>query len=673
MPLIHGIERARSAALQIWSAVVDLASLRGFEMDASLLDELNIEASRRPTRLIGIAAAASLVVGIAIQGLSMSATASGAVFLAILFALVYIAAYGIQARQGHAVSLEGFMVVASIPVFGPSWEVPAAAMVATLLAQRKLPWPCGAFNSGSLAAEYWSACLVWHLLGPIAPFEVTIIAMRVGSSLSNLVLAVVTPLLRGTTYLGRLIGMAAHVARNLPLDGLILVVFASAMLQSPVVVLMGIGALLYVISAATKVEETVVVQNHQLRVDPLTGVLNRRGFDELAAQVVAKARNADKPVAMLLGDLDHFKQCNDVYGHATGDQVLQLAAQSISGVVDRFDGAGVGRYGGEEFVVVLPNQDQEAVLAIAEQIRAGVQQAVGTYDCSISIGVTMAQVEDETAAALCKQADDAMYVAKEQGRNRVVLHGDLGWRLRQATTSAVAALDDLDAVGALSCLQQFRASVQGDLPEELVESFKQHEATALLARGQVDGALSSMLEAIGEEPLAGGPAARMTFGLVALELGGLDDATAMFDSVVEAPDRSVHALRAEAYVGLARVAASSGQMRSAFTHLAEARACGHAHGGLDVALLWSARLARQQGDTELLRAVGLEREGWTARTARERLIDAELQAACAAAAGTPIPVDAVNVHERWSAAGFPLEAAYAAGDDPGAAIVARSA
>lgn len=155
--------------------------------------------------------------------------------------------------------------------------------------------------------------------------------------------------------------------------------------------------------------------------DPLTGVFNRRGLDDAMATVLSFAKRVGRPVSVLACDIDHFKRVNDTHGHARGDEVLREFAQLLS---DSFhQGELVGRLGGEEFVVVLPGADAAGALREAERLRTRVAAhrfAVGeaAITVTVSIGVATAPASQVSWAELIARADEALYEAKSQGRNR---------------------------------------------------------------------------------------------------------------------------------------------------------------------------------------------------------------------------------------------------------------
>jgi diguanylate cyclase (GGDEF)-like protein len=155
--------------------------------------------------------------------------------------------------------------------------------------------------------------------------------------------------------------------------------------------------------------------------DPLTGVPNRRAFEERAAAEVARAQRHGVPVAAVFVDIDHFKQINDTHGHAAGDAVLRDVAQRIAST-RRADDV-LCRYGGEEFVLLLGYAGLEQAAACGERIRSQVQARPVSVESrevpvTVSVGVSAYRAGD-TVASLLGRADAALYRAKSAGRNRV--------------------------------------------------------------------------------------------------------------------------------------------------------------------------------------------------------------------------------------------------------------
>ena len=170
------------------------------------------------------------------------------------------------------------------------------------------------------------------------------------------------------------------------------------------------------------------VRNESLT-DPLTGLSNRKYFDEMLDRAVLESRQSGEPLSLLLTDIDHFKKFNDSYGHLTGDQVLRLVAQAVRQNVKGQDLA--ARYGGEEFAIILPSTPLRQALTVADHIRRGVvlkeliKRSTGENlgRVTISVGVAMLH-KGELAAGLIERADACLYAAKRTGRNRVVSETD---------------------------------------------------------------------------------------------------------------------------------------------------------------------------------------------------------------------------------------------------------
>ncbi|MGB3388800.1 MAG: GGDEF domain-containing protein [Pseudaminobacter sp.] len=160
---------------------------------------------------------------------------------------------------------------------------------------------------------------------------------------------------------------------------------------------------------------------HAALTDALTGMQNRRYFDDALKEYLHEFRRIDKPVGLMILDLDHFKQVNDTHGHDIGDEVLRAVANCLKDMTRYHDV--VARLGGEEFAVVAPNMDGDMLIKLAERIRRGIAATTvlsGNIRLKITASVGLAVWDKrESAEEFFRRADKHLYHAKRQGRNRV--------------------------------------------------------------------------------------------------------------------------------------------------------------------------------------------------------------------------------------------------------------
>ena len=164
----------------------------------------------------------------------------------------------------------------------------------------------------------------------------------------------------------------------------------------------------------------------QARRDVLTGLPNRRAFEEALTAAFARLRRMKEPVILVTLDIDHFKKINDTYGHAAGDAVLAMVGRTLASTVREVDAA--FRVGGEEFAVLLTGADLAGAVIAAERLRTAIaanRVAVGESNITVtsSLGVALAAESSSKADTLLQAADHALYAAKSGGRNRVIVAG----------------------------------------------------------------------------------------------------------------------------------------------------------------------------------------------------------------------------------------------------------
>ena len=188
-----------------------------------------------------------------------------------------------------------------------------------------------------------------------------------------------------------------------------------------------------------KLEETNAILQRLSVQDGLTGIANRRCFDDMITREWRRCARSGRPLGLILMDIDSFKPFNDHYGHQGGDECLKRVASFLQGWIRRPADL-AARYGGEEFAVVLPETDLEGVAVVAEQLRAGVaalglehKHSQTANHVTISLGVT-ARIPGEHISCdqLVTEADQALYLAKRGGRNRVARFEEPGPATRAA-------------------------------------------------------------------------------------------------------------------------------------------------------------------------------------------------------------------------------------------------
>lgn len=181
------------------------------------------------------------------------------------------------------------------------------------------------------------------------------------------------------------------------------------------------------LAARLRVAERIIALHQKLRIqathDGLTGVWNRAAVMDYLFGEVERARRQSTHIGVIIADLDYFKRVNDTYGHPAGDAVLQEAARRMESALRPYDR--LGRYGGEEFLIIASGCDLGQTMALAERIRSfmsaePVKSPSGEIPVTVSLGVAVGSDQvGENAAALIAAADEALYRAKKAGRNRV--------------------------------------------------------------------------------------------------------------------------------------------------------------------------------------------------------------------------------------------------------------
>ena len=186
-------------------------------------------------------------------------------------------------------------------------------------------------------------------------------------------------------------------------------------------------ALEFANQVAVVLENVRVFQEAQTQAltDPLTGISNRRGLMEQGEMEFTRSQVSNRPFSAIMLDLDHFKRVNDTYGHAAGDVVLCEFAKRCKACIREIDFA--GRYGGEEIVILLPDTNIKASMMVAERLRNAIASVPVRLEdgkeinISASLGMACKDENTTTLDMLIARADQAMYIAKHNGRNRVAV------------------------------------------------------------------------------------------------------------------------------------------------------------------------------------------------------------------------------------------------------------
>ena len=241
----------------------------------------------------------------------------------------------------------------------------------------------------------WQANIIWRFGD-----------RKLGASLSIIVLVALSAVMLLRAY--------TAVTSPLPIG-----LYASSPMQTVYLGSLNFGLLLSAIGAILMASERLHFElAHLASKDSLTNAYTRRALFELGENEMARCKRHGTALAALMLDLDHFKRINDKHGHQVGDQVLIDFVQRVQAVLRR--PAILGRYGGEEFLVLLPETGRDDALAAAERIRQNTTRQAGLPVCTVSVGLAcLGNPQTDTLSALIGRADAGLYRAKEMGRNRV--------------------------------------------------------------------------------------------------------------------------------------------------------------------------------------------------------------------------------------------------------------
>jgi diguanylate cyclase (GGDEF)-like protein len=274
---------------------------------------------------------------------------------------------------------------------------------------------------GFVAGEHTTVAVVgasvpiaWTLLR--AAWESHAALLREGSRATAHVVATPLTILGALFALRAIVGVVAPEVAARPLHE------ANAFNGVVVMVFMLVGLLLNLVLALMVVGRLVSRLQHLSERDALTGLLNRRAIAPLLAREAGRLRRYGESYALLMVDVDHFKTINDCHGHAAGDAALVQLARVLREAAREVDS--IARMGGEEFCILLPHCDQDGAMRLAERVHAAMHEAAwtgATQRLTVSVGVAVALAPEETPEAVLERADQALYRAKNDGRDRVVV------------------------------------------------------------------------------------------------------------------------------------------------------------------------------------------------------------------------------------------------------------
>jgi diguanylate cyclase (GGDEF)-like protein len=236
------------------------------------------------------------------------------------------------------------------------------------------------------------------------------------ASVTELTVILILGLLAAVELGGVALAIAGHIGL-IPPTGAHIALFSIAL--QPICAALGMSTLLLIAFDFSS------EQRRLIQTDPLTGILNRLGFKEAAR--IAIDRRRPRPLSIALSDLDAFKGVNDSYGHATGDETLAGFARHLAGHLEREEV--VGRFGGEEFALLLPGSDGSAALARVEALRADLANLAiaNAPDLAVRASFGVAEYrQGEALESLIERADEALYRSKREGRNRSTLAPPVG-------------------------------------------------------------------------------------------------------------------------------------------------------------------------------------------------------------------------------------------------------
>ncbi len=381
--------------------------------------------------------------------------------LGLLLLFVWVQDRSIQALAWWGVAY----LVAGLSIALLSGQLPVSDAVSVDIASALLFAACGLSWNGArlfddkpvMPISMFAGALIWLLACLIPAFSASITGRMIVSSLivSNYTLATAFELWSGRAerLITRWPAMLVLILHGVIFPAQIPLTMwqpggQTLLFSNGWMALLALETLLYVITSAFIVLAMAKERNERIHktaasTDPLTGVPNSRAVIGAGNTLIRRTAAPERPVAALMFDLDFFKAINDRFGHAIGDRVLKVFASTATANLRSTDI--FGRLGGEEFAAILPNMDIDAAVAAAERVRLAFLQVAVEVDGhpvrgSLSAGITVTTDSATNLDAFLSVADEALYVAKANGRNRVEVASKHNWRPPVADEQAAPAI-----------------------------------------------------------------------------------------------------------------------------------------------------------------------------------------------------------------------------------------
>ncbi|ADZ90566.1 diguanylate cyclase [Marinomonas mediterranea MMB-1] len=269
-----------------------------------------------------------------------------------------------------------------------------------------------------IVAGYLTSSSIWHHMAENGLFSNSAQWLGLNYVIAYLFLEVrKAVIVTIASFIVTLIGHYLALIQHYPLDDTVGVVLNIGIAHTVYIVLLWTVVQMRV--EHTKTHERLSTLEQHAMIDQLTNVLNRRGIEDVFKHAEENWINHKQPYAILLIDIDHFKQVNDQYGHLVGDKVLADFAALLNKLTVASNS--VGRWGGEEFIILVKSRSNEECFSLAEKVRQTVERSTlgGLKELSISIGVGYAN-EEKSLFETFQQADSYLYAAKKTGRNKVI-------------------------------------------------------------------------------------------------------------------------------------------------------------------------------------------------------------------------------------------------------------